>query len=124
MGFLHGYCDPCNNEYALGRKKKTISIITKKECQIMPQPWKRRVRQMSSAQIIVTFYIVAVTLGFLLLSIPEALKPGVKLAFIDRLFISVSAVSVTGLTPVSTPDTFSTMGYFCSLLFFKSVVLV
>ena len=68
----------------------------------MPQPWKRRVRQMSSAQIIVTFYIVAVTLGFLLLSIPEALKPGVKLAFIDRLFIAVSAVSVTGLTPVST----------------------
>lgn len=85
----------------------------------MPQPWKRRVRQMSSAQIIVTFYIVAVTLGFLLLSIPEALKPGVKLAFIDRLFIAVSAVSVTGLTPVSTPDTFSTTGYFLLAFIFQ-----
>ncbi|MEJ9304596.1 TrkH family potassium uptake protein [Priestia megaterium] len=93
--------------------------MTKKECQIMPQPWKRRVRQMSSAQIIVTFYIVAVTLGFLLLSIPEALKPGVKLAFIDRLFIAVSAVSVTGLTPVSTPDTFSTTGYLLLAFIFQ-----
>ncbi|TYR80320.1 TrkH family potassium uptake protein [Priestia megaterium] len=66
---------------------------------------------MSSAQIIVTFYLTAVTVGFLLLSIPAALKPGVELALIDRLFIAVSAVSVTGLTPVSTLDTFSTIGY-------------
>lgn len=64
------------------------------------------------AQIIVLFYVVAVLISAALLSLPIALKPGVSWTFIDVLFTAVSAVSVTGLTVVSTPDTFSTPGVF------------
>ncbi|MBM7704789.1 TrkH family potassium uptake protein [Metabacillus iocasae] len=74
---------------------------------------------MSSAQIIFTFYLVAVTIGFLLLSLPIAHRPGVDLSIIDTLFVAVSAVSVTGLTPVSTPDTFSVPGYFILAFVFQ-----
>ncbi len=41
---------------------------------------------------------------------PFVIKPGVKWTFIDALFTSVSAVSVTGLSVVSIPDTFNTVG--------------
>jgi len=39
-------------------------------------------------------------------------KEGVSLSFIDLIFTAVSAVSVTGLTVVSTADTFSVTGVF------------
>ncbi|MCM3569149.1 TrkH family potassium uptake protein [Neobacillus mesonae] len=63
-------------------------------------------------QIIVLFYLIAVIVSTLLLSLPFALKPGVHLKFIDILFIAVSGLSVTGLSPVSIVDTFSTTGIF------------
>jgi len=64
------------------------------------------------AKIIVSFYIFAVLFSTLLLSLPVALKPGISWTFLDLLFTVVSAVSVTGLTVVSTVDTFSTTGVF------------
>ncbi|MDQ0162284.1 potassium uptake TrkH family protein [Bacillus alveayuensis] len=67
---------------------------------------------LSPPQLIVTFYFLAVTVSFLLLSLPFARKPGVEWSFIDSLFTAVSAVSVTGLTTVSTADTFSVPGIF------------
>ncbi|MFC4560077.1 TrkH family potassium uptake protein [Virgibacillus kekensis] len=67
------------------------------------------------AQIIVLFYIIAVMVSVGLLSLPVALKPGVDWTFIDILFTAVSAVSVTGLTVVSTADTFSITGKFILL---------
>lgn len=39
-------------------------------------------------------------------------QPGVKLGFVDALFTAVSAISVTGLTVVSTADTFNVPGIF------------
>lgn len=63
-------------------------------------------------QIIVAFYLLATIISTVLLSIPVALKPGVHLTFLDVLFMAVSAISVTGLAVVSTPDTFSTPGIF------------
>ncbi|WP_281274472.1 TrkH family potassium uptake protein [Mesobacillus subterraneus] len=68
--------------------------------------------RLKPAQIIVLFYVVAVFLSASLLSLPIAHKPGVHLSFLDVVFTAVSAVSVTGLTVVSTPDTFSTPGIF------------
>ncbi|MDQ0257303.1 potassium uptake TrkH family protein [Evansella vedderi] len=68
--------------------------------------------KLTSVQIIVMFYIGAVILSTVLLSLPIALKPGVEWTFIDALFTAVSAVSVTGLTVVSTADTFSVPGVF------------
>lgn len=67
---------------------------------------------LAPSQIIVTFYLLAVVVSVLLLSLPIALKPGVDWTFVDILFTAVSAISVTGLGVVSTPDTFSTAGIF------------
>ncbi|MGE6755379.1 TrkH family potassium uptake protein [Rossellomorea sp. NPDC071047] len=68
--------------------------------------------KLTPAQVIVTFYLIAVTVATILLSLPFAHKPGAEWSFIDAIFTSVSAVSVTGLTVVSTADTFNTVGIF------------
>ncbi|XKG67095.1 TrkH family potassium uptake protein [Mesobacillus maritimus] len=73
---------------------------------------KMRFEKLSPSQLIVSFYFFAVLISVALLSLPIALKPGVEWSFIDVLFTAVSAISVTGLTVVSTPDTFSTTGIF------------
>ncbi len=73
---------------------------------------KRNFEHLSPAQIIVTFYLIAAFIAVALFSLPFATKPGVELAFLDVLFTAVSAISVTGLAVVSTPDTFSTAGIF------------
>ncbi|WP_347860737.1 TrkH family potassium uptake protein [Salimicrobium sp. PL1-032A] len=70
------------------------------------------IRSLSPFQLIALFYLIAVTIATILLSLPVAYEQGVKIPFIDTLFVAVSAVSVTGLTPVSISDTFSTTGYF------------
>lgn len=61
---------------------------------------------------IVIFYFAAVFISTILISLPIATKPSVEWTFIDALFTAVSAVSVTGLTVVSTADTFSVPGVF------------
>ncbi|WP_243291739.1 TrkH family potassium uptake protein [Bacillus sp. FJAT-47783] len=74
--------------------------------------FKKRLYSLSPPKLIVTFYFLAVTVSFLLLSLPFARKPGVEWSFIDAFFTAVSAVSVTGLTVVNTADTFSVAGTF------------
>jgi len=73
---------------------------------------KFQIQSLTPVQLIVSYYFLAVTVSVLLLSLPVAHKPGVEFAFIDRLFTAVSAVSVTGLTVMSTADTFSVPGIF------------
>lgn len=73
---------------------------------------QRLTQRLSSVQLIVLFYLSAVLISTLLLSLPFVYKPGVDLTFIDTLFTAVSAISVTGLTVVSTADTFSVPGVF------------
>ncbi|WP_100407008.1 TrkH family potassium uptake protein [Bacillus solitudinis] len=67
---------------------------------------------LTSVQLIVLFYLGAVMISTLLLSLPLTHKPGVEWTFIDAFFTGVSAISVTGLTVVSTADTFNTFGVF------------
>ncbi|MBP1079774.1 TrkH family potassium uptake protein [Bacillus capparidis] len=63
-------------------------------------------------QLIALYYVLAITISVVLLSLPVAHKGGVQWSFVDGLFTAVSAVSVTGLTVVNTAETFSTAGYF------------
>lgn len=71
---------------------------------------KLRLLQLSSVQLIVLLYIIVMLVSSLLLMMPFSLKEGVKISFIDALFVAVSAVSVTGLTTVPISDTFSVPG--------------
>ncbi|MGG0645187.1 TrkH family potassium uptake protein [Sporosarcina gallistercoris] len=72
-------------------------------------------RKFTPAQLIVFYYFLAIAFSFLLLNLPGVYKPGVEISFIDSLFTSVSAVSVTGLTPISIAGTYSVFGL-CMLM--------
>ncbi|MCL6615693.1 MAG: TrkH family potassium uptake protein [Anoxybacillus ayderensis] len=72
----------------------------------------RKLSRLSTVQLIVLFYFVAVCISTFLLRLPIFHQPGVKISFVDALFTAVSAISVTGLTVVSTAHTFNTPGIF------------
>ncbi|HEX6595185.1 MAG TPA: TrkH family potassium uptake protein [Bacillota bacterium] len=69
-----------------------------------------RPQRSSPVRMILFFYVIAVIISTLLLSLPIAYQEDVHLSFVDVLFTAVSALSVTGLTTVSIVDTFSTTG--------------
>ncbi|TKI86177.1 TrkH family potassium uptake protein [Bacillus mycoides] len=71
---------------------------------------KKFLQKLRPVQLIVVFYLLAVVVSVMLLSLPFVTKPEVKWTFIDALFTSVSAVSVTGLSVVTISDTFTTAG--------------
>lgn len=72
--------------------------------------------RLSPFQLIVLLYLGGAVFSSALLLLPVAHAPGTDIAFVDVVFVAVSALSVTGLTPVSTVDTFSTTGYLFILL--------
>ncbi|MCP8714217.1 TrkH family potassium uptake protein [Staphylococcus arlettae] len=67
-------------------------------------------KKSSPQQGIVMYYLVAIVVSFLLLNLPFVYKSGVDVKPIDTLFVAVSGVSVTGLTPINISETFSTFG--------------
>ncbi|WP_417897844.1 TrkH family potassium uptake protein [Bacillus haimaensis] len=70
------------------------------------------VKRLSSVQLIVLFYLTAVIVSTILLSLPIGHRENMEWSLLDAVFTAVSAISVTGLTVVSTPDMFNTAGYF------------
>ncbi|SFD00237.1 potassium uptake protein, TrkH family [Bacillus sp. OV322] len=78
----------------------------------MNSPIENRSRQISPAQVIVIYYILAVAVSTVLLLLPITLKPHAKLSFIDALFTAISAVSVTGLSTVNLSEILSVPGTF------------
>ncbi|HSH24283.1 MAG TPA: TrkH family potassium uptake protein [Massilibacterium sp.] len=71
---------------------------------------KVRLLHLSSVQLIVLSYVIVMFVSAILLMMPFSLKEGVKISFIDALFVAVSAVSVTGLSTVSISETFTVPG--------------
>lgn len=72
--------------------------------------------KMSPARILLMFYFLAIVFSTILMSLPIAYKPGVKIPFIDILFTAVSALSVTGLSTITVIDTLSVTGYFILMI--------
>ena len=73
-------------------------------------------RKFIPAQVIVTYYFIAIAVSVVLLRLPGVHKPGVEVDFIDSLFTAVSAVSVTGLTTLNISETYSVFGYIMLIL--------
>jgi potassium uptake TrkH family protein len=71
-----------------------------------------RKTQLTSVQLIVLFYLAAISLSTLLVSLPFLHREGVTLSLIDAMFTAMSAISVTGISVISITDTFNTAGYF------------
>lgn len=88
---------------------------TKKGTDGMKKLTKESLHRFTPAQVIVFYYFLAIACSFLLLNLPGVYLPGVKVSFIDSLFTAVSAVSVTGLTPISIGDTYTVFGL-CMLM--------
>lgn len=80
---------------------------------------KKLLKVLSPAQLISCTYFLVIMLTALLLMLPISWKPGVTLSPLDALFTSASAISVTGLTTVSTADTFSGFGIGVLLVAFQ-----
>lgn len=76
-------------------------------------------RPRSAVHSIVIAYFIVIFIVTILLILPVSQKPGVTLSFMDSLFIAASAVSVTGLTTVSTADTFSHFGTVVLMIAFQ-----
>ena len=55
-------------------------------------------------------FIVVIVIGALLLMVPRSTLPDLRLSIVDALFVSTSAVCVTGLSPVEISSTFTLPG--------------
>jgi Trk-type K+ transport system membrane component len=76
---------------------------------------RENLRRFTPVQVIVFYYFLAIAFSLLLMNLPGVYLPGVEVSFINSLFTAVSAVSVTGLTPISIGDTYSVFGI-CMLM--------
>lgn len=65
---------------------------------------------LSAGQMIALGFGAVILLGAALLYLPAAQQPGVRLSFVDALFMSTSAVCITGLAVADVAETFSVFG--------------
>jgi len=72
----------------------------------------KKIKRLSPVRIIALSFALVILLGSLLLMLPCSRKEGVSLKYIDSLYVSTSAVCVTGLITVDPGDTFSGFGQF------------
>ncbi|WP_232699540.1 TrkH family potassium uptake protein [Brevibacillus daliensis] len=71
-------------------------------------PYKKS--RLSSVQIIVFFYISSVMISSFLLMLPIFHQPGTTITYVDSLFTAASAISVTGLSPITISEVFNEGG--------------
>ena len=66
--------------------------------------------KLTTTRIIMLGFLLGALIGAVLLSLPVSLRQGVKIDFVDALFVAVSSVCVTGLSTVNIGRTFSFFG--------------
>ena len=74
------------------------------------QAVNKKKRSFTPTQVLAVGYLVAIVLGALLLSLPQASVDGKGISFLNALFTSTSAVCVTGLVVVDTATCFTYFG--------------
>ena len=91
-------------------RREPTRIRPKREwrIRIAPRPW-----------MVVAMFALVMLVGGAILSLPISSTDGEGIAFLDALFTSVSAVSVTGLTRFDTAETFSPLGELVTLALFQ-----
>src|SRR5690625_2543490 len=73
-------------------------------------PFSYWIHRLSPSQLLLLFYLIAIIVSSIILSLPISYQEGKIVPFIDILFTAVSALTVTGLSTISIVDTFSTTG--------------
>ena len=61
-------------------------------------------------QVIVLSFVLVISIGTLLLLLPQSKKPGIDLSIVNALFTAASAMCVTGLTVANIANTFTLFG--------------
>lgn len=79
------------------------------------EPFKDRLRNSNPVLIVIYGYLIYIALGTLLLTLPFA-QDGGGVGFLDNIFVSTSAVSTTGLTPVDVHENYNTFGHLVILI--------
>ena len=69
-------------------------------------------KQTNPSLLMATAFAIIISVGTLLLLLPRSTQEGVSLSIIDSLFISTSAVCITGLTPIDIAQVFTVEGQF------------
>ena len=72
---------------------------------------------LNPSRVFIASFLTVILLGVILLKLPRATYNGIE--WIDALFISTSAVCVTGLTPLNIVDTFTPIGQGVILFLFQ-----
>lgn len=67
-------------------------------------------RRLSPAQVLAVGFVGLIVTGTLLLELPMATETGERLSLVDAFFTATSAICVTGLIVVDTPNAFSFFG--------------
>ncbi|MBO7374649.1 MAG: potassium transporter KtrB, partial [Lachnospiraceae bacterium] len=73
-------------------------------------------RELSTTRKIMLFFLFAVLVGSVLLSLPISHAKGVSVSYIDALFTATTAVCVTGLVTLPTYSTWSVFGQIVILI--------
>ena len=82
----------------------------------IPQWWysecmaENKRKRFRPGSVLVMGFLIVILLGSALLSLPFAQREGSEAGYLDCLFVSTSAVCVTGLTTVDIADTFTVFG--------------
>jgi len=76
-------------------------------------------KNLSPSQVIILSFLAAITVGTVLLSLPEATATGELMGFVDTLFTATSATCVTGLIVKDTPTYFSPFGKIVIMMLFQ-----
>jgi trk system potassium uptake protein TrkH len=84
-----------------------MRILSESEDQIMT--FGNRIRKLHPATLVLTSFLLAITVGTLMLKMPISTKAG-HIPWVDALFTAASAVCVTGLIVVDTGSYFTTFG--------------
>ena len=71
---------------------------------------RRKLGEMSPQRAILLYYLLALILATILLSLPIFYSDG-TISLIDTVFLAASALSVTGLSTVTLVETFNLSGY-------------
>ena len=77
---------------------------------------RKRKISLSTTQIIMLSFLIAILIGSVLLTLPISTKSGEPVSYIDALFTATTATCVTGLVTVSTASTWSLFGHIVILV--------
>lgn len=69
-----------------------------------------RTKRLGPTQYVALGFMSVILIGSVLLALPIAHMPGTYVSYIDALFISTSAVTVTGLISIETAEQFNAFG--------------